>query len=184
MAWFIILGGALLIGLLIYKDVKLDRARVRERKEAWTAMHDDPRCAAFIRMLLSSGFVITQITPPVRACRYCDLPHRVFVHGPKKMESPTGEVFLHQNVFHGTACLRCGFLGDGADENDTNCGEIRLFDFVEQESVQITRAAYEAELDRLAISAEEVRQKLRLLPPENAYREPAMLPESKAIRRA
>jgi len=180
---FVILFAVVGFFVFLFYWLLKDEHKMNERhRNAWAATHADPRCASSIRILLSSGFTIAQMTS-VRPCRYCEQPHRAFVHGPKKMETPAGEVFVHENVFHGTACLRCGFLSDGAGENETGGGEIRLLDFVERESVCITRDAYEAELDRLAMSAADVHQKLRQLPPANAYREPAKLPESAAILR-
>ena len=175
----LIVGSIVLVGIA---DLWADRRDGQSRKAAWDAMHADPRCAASIRILLSSGFAILQMRGTTQ-CKYCDGTHLATVSGPKKMQTPTGELFVHAGRYHGVACLRCGFLSDGP-QMDIASTEVQLLDFVERHSVRITRETYEAELDRLAILAEDAREKLRQLPAGNAYRERAALPEFEPIRRS
>jgi hypothetical protein len=169
-------GGILWLVHEMRLKIRSEREDIRQRKEEWGATLADSRCGLFLRMLTSSGYRASPMLWHWSSCEYCEQHRLAFVHGPRKMETPTGETFVQENRYHGVACLRCGYLSLGA-ASDPYAKKLSLLAFLESQGLP-SRGAYEAELERLATLVEDTREKLRQLPPVDPYREPARLPDS------
>jgi hypothetical protein len=168
----VLIGVAGFAGFVSYMN-RRDRKNDHDEEAATFAL---PRCASSVRILRSAGFTLNYWKG--NTCRYCGQLRLAIVRGPLRVVTPAGETIVRMEQLVGIACLHCGHISRTPSYDITKAMllgdptiETPLLKFVEESAGPISRATYEAELDRLSLLASTVHAKLQELP-ASAYRDP------------